>query len=152
MAQLYEQYTSTFYEESPPTDVQLIRFATASMIGEAEFEQYQMLCIGEPDNTYYNDIASFKDALVFTREYANQVTINACIRAFQGIFGVCIVNEEYQAFSPPEWRAKRNNILLLHYDGEVPHYAVLEVPMTKTGKKMFPLLMTQNVCSKIVGC
>lgn len=154
MEQIYLQYFDTFKnEEEEPSEVRLVRFATAMMIRPVDFENYQMLCIGEPDNAQYDTIEEFKHAITFTREYANQVTIDACIRAFDGAFGVCIVNEEYQSFSPIEWRAKRNNILLLHYDGDVPHYAVMEVPMTRTGKKMYPLLMTSHRIEEIsVGC
>ena len=140
-----------FYCHDEPTPIQLVRFATALECFEEEFEKYKVLCIGEIDNKTFTDIEDLRIHIAFTNSYANQVTIDMCIRAFGGRMGVCIVSNESDCIlSPSEWIKTKTMILL--YDTTLLHYDVVQMPMKdKTNEKMYPLAVTQKMIDKMRG-
>lgn len=68
----------------------ILRFIVATNIFEDEFEEYKILCLGEPENMQYESLERFRTGVLFNNDFANQITIKILMRVFDGIFGVYI--------------------------------------------------------------
>lgn len=106
----------------------ILRFIVATNITADDFEEYKILCLGEPENTQYESIETFRTGVLFTNDFANQITIQILMRVFDGLFGIYIYCKP-TAFNTgglttsDEWHGKPYNMFLELEDNN--HYNVI---------------------------
>jgi hypothetical protein len=133
------------YEDLPNIsdidEILIFRFLVAIHITEEDFQGYQLLCIGEDDNTLYKTSKELRTGIVFGNDFANEVIINIIImRLFKGEYGIYIIRNG-RIVSTPEWHDKKWNMFLEFID--YCHYNVIQFYHPYTGKE-FPLVLTRQ--------
>lgn len=126
-ANFFKHISTTYNDVPTPTEityVHVLRFMIAVHVNENDFEQYQMLCLGEPDNPSYENVEKFRTGILFDKDYANQVIIQILLRILKNEYGIYILTE-YGLSSCKEWHNKKWNFVL-EFVGD-NHYNVVQI-------------------------
>lgn len=123
--------------------IQIIRILLAKLLIQEDFDNYNILCIGEPDNISIKSLVELKHHIVCENMYMNEIFIDKLIKLFNNEYGFYIFCDG-ELISKKEWLKKDKNIFIdFVYDC---HYELISLIDKKTGLKL-PLILSNEYIS-----